>query len=86
LLRQLTARAKTEELVSTYFDTAKTKLRKRGVSLRIRRMGDRHIQTIKRDRADDRAALSRDEWECGSRNCAGAALDQKNAALLEADL
>jgi hypothetical protein len=40
------------------------KLRKHGVSLRIRRVGDRHMQTIKRDRADDGPALSRDEWEC----------------------
>jgi triphosphatase len=62
-LRQSAARAKTEELVSTYFDTAKLKLRKHGISLRIRRVGDRHIQTIKRDSVDGGAALSRDEWE-----------------------
>jgi inorganic triphosphatase YgiF len=54
-LRRSAARAKTEELVSTYFDTTKLKLRKHSVSLRIRRIGDRHTQT---------ATLNRDEWEC----------------------
>jgi triphosphatase len=63
-LRRSAARAKTEELVSTYFDTAKLKLRKHNVSLRIRRIGDRHTQTIKRDSVKGGATLSRDEWEC----------------------
>jgi triphosphatase len=64
LLRQSLEQAKTEELVSVYFDTAKLKLRKHGISLRVRHVGDRHVQTIKQDRTDDGAALSRDEWEC----------------------
>jgi inorganic triphosphatase YgiF len=63
-LRQSATRAKTEELASTYFDTAKMKLRKHGVSLRVRHIGDRYMQTIKRDRPGDGAALGCDEWEC----------------------
>ena len=63
-LRRSAARAKTEELVSTYFDTTKLKLRQHSVSLRIRCIGDRHTQTIKRDSVDGGATLNRDEWEC----------------------
>ncbi len=37
------------ELVSVYFDTKKLKLRKKGVSLRVRHMGGRLLQTIKRN-------------------------------------
>lgn len=38
------ARGESELLNSVYFDTDKLKLRKHGFSLRIRRIGDRHIQ------------------------------------------
>jgi triphosphatase len=48
-------------LTSVYFDTDKLNLRKHGISLRVRRIGDRHIQTIKTDR--NVTALERDEWE-----------------------
>jgi inorganic triphosphatase YgiF len=47
-------------LVSTYFDTAKHKLRRHGLSLRIRHIGDRHIQTIKTATGSQ---LGRGEWE-----------------------
>ena len=46
--------------VSTYFDTAKHKLKRRGLSLRVRQMGDKHIQTIK---SATGAQLGRGEWE-----------------------
>ena len=46
---------------SVYFDTDKLKLHKNGFSLRIRRIGDRHVQTIKR--GGNTAVLERDEWE-----------------------
>ena len=36
-----------KRLVSVYFDTETFKLRDRGVSLRIRRMGRKRLQTIK---------------------------------------
>jgi inorganic triphosphatase YgiF len=47
--------------VSVYFDTDTHKLRKHGVLLRVRRIGDRYVQTIKA--AGNGALLARDEWE-----------------------
>jgi triphosphatase len=47
--------------VSVYFDTDKHKLRKNGLLLRVRRIGDRYIQTIKA--AANSAMFARDEWE-----------------------
>ena len=47
--------------MSVYFDTDKHKLRKKGLMLRVRRIGDRYIQTIK---ATGKSGLfERDEWE-----------------------
>jgi triphosphatase len=47
--------------VSVYFDTDKHKLRKKGLMLRVRRIGNRYIQTIK---ATGKSGLfERDEWE-----------------------
>jgi triphosphatase len=51
------------ELVSVYFDTPSLKLRKKGVSLRVRRVGEQHLQTIKRNEPGNGATLSRNEWE-----------------------
>lgn len=50
-------------LVSVYFDTDKLKLRKKGLSLRVRRTGRRHVQTIKQDADASAALLARNEWE-----------------------
>jgi inorganic triphosphatase YgiF len=46
--------------ISVYFDTDKLDLQKRGVTLRVRRSGNRYVQTVKA--AGDRL-LDRDEWE-----------------------
>jgi inorganic triphosphatase YgiF len=64
LLRQSAPQAESKELVSVYFDTSKLKLRKHGVSLRVRHFGDHHVQTIKQDGPGAGVALTRDEWEC----------------------
>ncbi|TXR46326.1 CHAD domain-containing protein [Phyllobacterium endophyticum] len=48
-------------LESVYFDTPDQVLAKSGLSLRIRRIGKRFVQTLKSLAAD--GALSRDEWE-----------------------
>jgi triphosphatase len=48
-------------LVSTYFDTPKLLLRKNGVSLRVRRAGNKRVQTIKT--VNGGISLSRGEWE-----------------------
>ena len=47
--------------VSVYFDTDKHKLRNNGVMLRVRRVGKRHIQTIKA--TGNLGPFERDEWE-----------------------
>lgn len=47
------------ELVSTYYDTKKNKLRRHGLTLRVRKTGDRYMQTLK----VTGAAVTRGEWE-----------------------
>ena len=49
-------------LVSTYFDTADCDLAKSGFTLRVRRDGEKRIQTVK-SRGAAGAASSRGEWE-----------------------
>ena len=46
-----------------YFDTADGAVRKAGYSLRIRRSGDRYVQTIKRKKASSAGLYVRQEWE-----------------------
>jgi inorganic triphosphatase YgiF len=53
--------AKPQNLVSVYFDTTKHKLRKNGVSLRVRRSGDERLQTVKTE--GSAGAFSRGDWE-----------------------
>jgi triphosphatase len=61
LLRALKTPAKRTTEVSVYFDTDKHKLHRKGLMLRVRRIGDRHIQTIKATR--NSGLFERDEWE-----------------------
>lgn len=39
-----------EKLLSVYFDTAERRLRRKGISLRVRHNGDGRVQTIKTQR------------------------------------
>jgi inorganic triphosphatase YgiF len=55
--------SKPATLVSVYFDTDKFKLRNKGLSLRVRRMGRRHVQTIKQESGESTALFTRNEWE-----------------------
>ena len=48
-------------LVSIYYDTKKCTLRDQGVSLRVRCVGERRLQTIKTSGAG--APFARKEWE-----------------------
>jgi inorganic triphosphatase YgiF len=48
------------DLLSTYFDTRKHKLKRRGLLLRVRQTGGKHVQTIKKTSG---AQLRRGEWE-----------------------
>jgi triphosphatase len=51
---------KRQQFVSTYFDTRDLALRDRGVSLRVRRIGERRLQTVK---ASSAVPMARAEWE-----------------------
>ena len=50
-------------LVSVYYDTDTRKLRKHGLTLRVRRIGRRYIQTVKRESDASSALMDRCEWE-----------------------
>jgi inorganic triphosphatase YgiF len=54
-------------LVSTYFNTPRRELARRGISLRVRAAGSRRVQTLKlsdaKSSADGGAATSRGEWD-----------------------
>lgn len=52
----------TRRLVSLIYDTEDQALRKRGLVFRVRRAGDRRIQTLKADLGS--GSLERAEWEC----------------------
>jgi inorganic triphosphatase YgiF len=56
-------RAQEKDLVSVYFDTAKHKLRKHGMSLRVRHIGDKRVQTVKANGHSAAGLFSRSEWE-----------------------
>ena len=45
LIRRIKKQPRSTTEVSVYFDTEKQKLRKKGLLLRVRRIGNRHIQT-----------------------------------------
>jgi inorganic triphosphatase YgiF len=51
-------------LVSVYFDTADLRLRHAGLSLRVRRAGRKHMQTIKASAGARTGYFDRAEWEC----------------------
>ena len=50
-------------LVSVYFDTNKLQLHQKGLSLRVRRIGRHHVQTIKQENNGNAALFARVEWE-----------------------
>ncbi len=58
-----TGRAKTQTLVSIYFDTPEYLLRQQRVALRIRRIGSRWVQTVKCGGKVQAGLHSRGEWE-----------------------
>ena len=50
-------------LETVYFDTSDGALRRAGFSLRVRRSGQRHVQTVKRKRGKAAGLFIRQEWE-----------------------
>ena len=64
LVRRLkSGRAWTRRLVGTYYDTPDLLLNRRDLTLRVRAVDQRHIQTIKRMGPAGGALFVRDEWE-----------------------
>src|SRR5262245_8403640 len=61
VIKALNKGAKYATEASVYFDNDKHSLYKKGVMLRVRRIGQRHVQTIKI--AGNKAPIERDEWE-----------------------
>jgi triphosphatase len=60
LLRRASRSKRSEQQVSVYFDTKRLKLKQNGLTLRVRQIGERYIQTIKSDRGNP---FDRGEWE-----------------------
>jgi triphosphatase len=60
LLRDADGATHKQNQISVYFDTEKLKLRKHGLTLRVRQVGKRYIQTIK---SDNGGLFERGEWE-----------------------
>jgi inorganic triphosphatase YgiF len=58
------SRASTRTLRSVYFDTRSLGLLERGVTLRVRRVGRRSVQTLKLPAGDGAGLLQRTEIEC----------------------
>ena len=90
LLRGATiASRKPATLVSVYFDTDKLMLRNKGLSLRVRRIGRRYVQTIKQEGGESAGLFARNEWECdigGKRPDLDAARDTALEPLLSKKL
>src|SRR5690242_2197902 len=63
LRRLATGPIQRRKFASVYFDTRKSKLRDHGVSLRVRRVGGKRLQTIKADGDGAAGAFGRREWE-----------------------
>ncbi|PWT90272.1 MAG: inorganic triphosphatase [Proteobacteria bacterium] len=61
LFRRLKFAPQRKTEVSVYFDTQKHKLRKKGLMLRVRHVGNRYVQTIKA--SGNSGSFERDEWE-----------------------
>ncbi|HEY3777508.1 MAG TPA: CHAD domain-containing protein [Rhizomicrobium sp.] len=58
-----TGKPRKQKLVSTYFDTANGDLRRHGISLRVRKIGTKRLQTVKAAGNGTLGAPDRDEWE-----------------------
>ncbi|HVV33436.1 MAG TPA: CHAD domain-containing protein [Vitreimonas sp.] len=52
-----------KRMTAVYFDTPKYTLRQRGISLRVRRIGNKHIQTVKATNGSGAFPMDRHEWE-----------------------
>lgn len=63
LWEQAVGEIKPTTMVAKYYDTPNHDLRKSGISLRVRRIGKKHVQTVKSSLLRGAKPLARDEWE-----------------------
>ncbi|MEM1399906.1 MAG: CYTH and CHAD domain-containing protein, partial [Pseudomonadota bacterium] len=63
LVAGTTGAIKRKHQIGTYFDTEDRRLKRRGVNLRVRRIGESHVQTVKAAARDAASPLTRMEWE-----------------------
>lgn len=63
LADHLRGRPRLRRLSSIYYDTPDHSLAARGMALRVRKIGRRHVQTLKGEAAAGSAAADRPEWE-----------------------
>lgn len=63
LWEQASGEVQPASMCATYYDTPKRLLRKKGVTLRVRRAGNTHVQTVKTAPNGNGPPLARSEWE-----------------------
>lgn len=63
LLPKLCKGGASEKLVSVYYDTPKHVLRANGLTLRVRSIGERRVQTVKASAGSQAGLFDRSEWE-----------------------
>lgn len=63
LWEQASGEVQPASMSATYYDTPKRLLRKKGVTLRVRRAGNKHVQTVKTAPNGNGSPLARSEWE-----------------------
>lgn len=63
LWEQASGEVQPASMNATYYDTPKRLLRKKGLTLRVRRAGNKHVQTVKTALNGSAAPLMRCEWE-----------------------
>src|SRR5215475_2478990 len=63
LWEQASGEMQPRQMSTTYFDTPKYALRQRGISLRVRRVGAKSVQTVKAANPCKSSPINRSEWE-----------------------